>query len=161
MVRAVAALVCALLLHGCGGCADVSCSHPLSLFVSFPDAEPDQPVSLSVEYDDERRFISCPSTRECEVTCGNEPCPERDYDVVVGRHSGGFELSLGHMSERPSDGESSCRGADVVRLEVSRGRASFEVVELEVEYERNVEYGGPGCGYADAGEQRDVALAYR
>lgn len=160
-MRVLAAVACALLLHGCGGCADVGCDHPLSLSVTFPDAEPDQPVSLSVEYDDERRFISCTSTRECEVTCGNDACPDGDRDVAVSRRSGELHIRIGHMSERPSDGESSCRGADVVRLDVSRGRASFEVVALEIEYERDETYGGPRCGYADAAQQRDVMLEYR
>lgn len=159
-MRGVAILAAALAVHGCGGCPDIGCSHPLALAVTFPDASPDQPVSLVVEYDEERRFVSCAPSEACEVSCGNEACRDGEYDVVVTRDAGVMEMSIGLMSERASDGESSCRGAESVRIDVSRGRAQFETVQLEVEYERNDEYGGPGCGYADATERRDIALTY-
>jgi len=160
MVRAAVLVLAALGLHGCGGCPDIGCAHPLALAVAFPDASPDQLVSLVVDYDDERRFVSCPPFEACEVSCGNEACPDGDDDVVITRDAGVMEISIGQMSQRASDGESSCRGAESVRLDVSRGRAQFEVVELNVDYERNDEYGGPGCGYADSTETRDIALTY-
>ncbi len=161
MVRAAALVLAALALHGCGGCADVGCDHPLALVVAFPDASLDQPVSLAVDYDEERRFVSCPPFEACEVSCGNEVCPDGDRDVVATRDAGVMEISIGHMRQRESDGESSCRGADSLRLDVSRGRAQFELVELAVDYEPNEAYGGPGCGDADAPETREIALAYR
>ncbi len=159
-MRAAAIVVAAFALYGCGGCPDIGCGHPLALAAAFPDASPDQAVSLVVDYDQSRRFVSCPPFEACEVSCGNEACPDRDNDVVVTRDAGVMEISIGRMSQRASDGESSCRGAESVRLEVSRGRRQFEVVELEVDYERNDEYGGPGCGYAESTKTQDIALTY-
>lgn len=159
MVRAVAGVAAAILLHGCG-CQDIACSHPLGLTLSFPDEALDQQVSLIVAYDDEQRFVSCPPAEGCQVSCGNVACPADDDDVVVSREAGLLEVSIGHMSRDAND--TSCRGAESVRIDVSRGRGQFEVVELEVEYERNDDYGGgPGCGVAEHTEARTVALEYR
>ena len=158
-MRRALALAFAMLPIGCGGCEDVGCAHPLALDVRFPEPSPDEPVSLVVEYDGERRFASCPSLEAgCEVTCGNATCPDGDRDVLVTRSAGALEVSIGHMSERRSDGESSCLGATEVALDVSRGRATFETVTLEIEYQRHDEYGGPGCGDVDSAESRVVTL---
>ncbi len=147
----------AVVLGGCGGCPGADCGHPLELIVNFPEASPEEPVSGAVEYDGQRRFISCPSPQElCDVSCGNEACAPGDRDVTVSRAAGGLRLSIGHLTER--EGESSCEGAASVTVSVTRGRASFEDVELELEYERDETYGGPGCGYADRQVSREVEL---
>ncbi len=119
---------------------------------------------MEVEYDGERRSISC-GEQACVVTCPDAECPEpdRDISVTTNRDDDGFllgmEFAIGHMSERPSDGESSCRGAEDIAIDVTIGETVYERIELlDLSYERNEEYGGPGCGVADRSEAAIIPL---
>lgn len=152
---------------GCGGCFGNACGHPLSVLITLPPGVSfSDPLLLEVEYDGERRTITCTSDASCEMRCGDDMCPEGRDDVVASTNTGPegelltIEFAVGHMGEQSRKGDSSCYGAENISIEVSVGETVFERVEFSgLSYERDEDYGGgPGCGVADRASSRMVTL---